>query len=287
MKKGKGKWKGSSSECEEESESEDEEIKAMFAEFLESERERWVQSVERRGFHCERGMKILMFLFTHPIRAVIQDQNLKFVGEEVKGYLPSIVREFYSNLRENLNVDSLLETTISRNQLMVSPDSIARSLHYDRPTSHDRPYPLRAITEFDANVFATTMCTNPVPMGGFLRKEFILGKLKPEYALMNKVIHNMIGPKGKEKLPSKEEIQFLYAVMNGKIIDYALVIWCIMRDFLRSLTENRHILFPTLVTNLVEVAGIRGSGREKRVLPRLGPITNKTEAKIRTASTRP
>ena len=40
---------------------------------------------------------------------------------------------------------------------------------------------------------------------------------------MNKVIHNMIGPKGKEKLPSKEEIQFLYEVMTGKIIGYALV----------------------------------------------------------------
>ena len=63
--------------------------------------------------------------------------------------------------------------------------------------------------------------------------------------------------------------------MTGKIIDYDLVIWCIMRDFLRSPTKNKHILFPTLVTNLVETAGIRGSGREKRVLPRLGPITNK------------
>ena len=60
-----------------------------------------------------------------------------------------------------------------------------------------------------------------------------------------------------------------------------------MRDFLRSLTKNRHIPFPTLVTNLVEAAGIRGSSREKRVLPRLGPITNKTEAKSRAASTRP
>ena len=109
-----------------------------------------------------------------------------------------------------------------------------------------------------------------------MRKEFISGKLKPEYALMNKVIHNMIEPKGKEKLPSKEEIQFLYEVMNGKMIDYDLVIWCIMRDFLRSPTKNRHIPFLTLVTNLVEAAGIRGSGREKRVRPRLGPITNKT-----------
>ena len=221
-------------------------------------------------------MKIETFLSTHPIRAVIQDQNLQFFGEEVKGYLPSIVREFYSNLRENLNVDSLLETTISGKQLMVSPDSISRSLHYARPTTHDRPYPFRAIIGFDADLFANTMCTNPVPMGGFKCNEFTPRKLKPEYALMNKVIHNMIGPKGKEKLPSKEEIEFLYEVMNGKVIHYTLVIWCIKRDFLRSLTENRHIPLPTLVTNLVEATRIRGSSREKRVLPRLGPIKRKT-----------
>ena len=89
----------------------------MFSESSESKRERWVQSVERRGFHCERGMKIETFLFTHSIRAVIQDQNFQFVGKEVKGYLPSVVKEFYSNLRENLNVDSLLETTISGKHL--------------------------------------------------------------------------------------------------------------------------------------------------------------------------
>ena len=161
-------------------------------------------------------------------------------------------------------MDSFLETTISGKLLMVSPDSIAKSLHYVRLATHDMPYPLRAITEFDVDMFANTMCTNPVPIGGFIRKEFTPGKLKHEYALMNKVIHNMIGPKGKEKLPSKEEIQFLYEVMNGKIIDYALVIWCIMRDSLRSPTENRHIPFPTLVTNLVEAVGIRGSSRGKK-----------------------
>ena len=75
--------------------------------------------------------------------------------------------------------------------------------------------------------------------------------------------------------------------MNGKVIDYTLVIWCIMRDFLRSLTENRHIPFSTLVRNLVEATGIRGSSREKRFLPRLGPITSKIEAKSRAASIRP
>ena len=197
IKRGKEKRKGHSSEREEESECEDEEIEAMFVESPESELEKWVQSVERRGFHCEWGMEIETFIFTHPIRVVIPDQNLQFISEEVKGYLPSIVMEFYSNLREIHNVDSLLETTISRKQLLVSPDLIARSLHYARPSTHDRPYLLRAIARFDADLFANTMYTNPIPMLGFMRKEFTLGKLKPEYALMNKIIYNMIGPKGK------------------------------------------------------------------------------------------
>ena len=120
-----------------------------------------------------------------------------------------------------------------------------------------------------------------------MRKEFVPEKLKPKYSLMNKIIHDRIGPKGNEKSPSREQIQFLYEVMTGKLIDYALVIWCVMRDFLQFSHESRHIPFPSLVTSLEEAAGMRGAAKEKRVLPRLGPITNKTEAKIRAASTRP
>ena len=75
--------------------------------------------------------------------------------------------------------------------------------------------------------------------------------------------------------------------MTRKLIDYALVIWCVMRDFLQSPTENRHIPFPSLVINLVEVAGLRGVVKEKRILPKLGPITSQTEPKSRATSTRP
>ena len=124
-------------------------------------------------------------------------------------------------------------------------------------------------------------------MNSFVRKEFVPRKLKLEYALMNKIIHDRIGPKGNEKSPSREQIQFLYEVMTKKLIDYALFIWCVMRYFLQFSHESRHIPFPSLVTSLVEAAGMRGVAKEKRVLPRLGPITNKTEAKSRAASTRP
>ena len=75
--------------------------------------------------------------------------------------------------------------------------------------------------------------------------------------------------------------------MTGKLINYALVIWCIMRDFLQSPTESKHIPFPSFMTNIVEAARLRGVVKEKRILPKLGPITSQTEAKSRAASTRP
>ena len=161
------------------------------------------------------------FLFTHPTRAIIQEQNLKFVCAEVQGYLPTLVREFYTNLRENQRVDTLLETTVMGKQLKITPDLIAHTLQYVRPAASDRPYPLRAITDFDAHLFAEAMCTHSVAMSGFTRKEFMTGKLKPEYGLMNKIIHDRIGPKGNEKFSSKKETQFLYEVMIRKLIDYA------------------------------------------------------------------
>ena len=287
VKKGKRKRVASSSESEEISDSDDDEIEAMFAEDSESDQEKWARSIANRGFHCERGVKVETFLYSHPIRGIIQEQNMEFVCAEVHGYMPTIVREFYTNLKENQRVETVLETTVMGRQLRITPDSIAHSLQYVRPDVSGRPYPLRALIDFDAQLFTEAMCTQPVIMIGFIKKEFVPGKLKPEFALMNKIIHNQIRPKGNEKSPSQEQIQFLYEVMTGKLIDYALVIWCVMRDFLQYSHESRHIPFPSLVTSIVEEAAMRGTVKEKRVLPRLGPITNKTEAKSRAASTRP
>ena len=128
------------------------------------------------------SMKITTFIFYHPIRAIIEAQKLQFICKEVKSYLPSVVREFYSNLRENLDKEFLLKTIVSGMPLSVDLESIAISLGYTRPSIGDRPYPFRAITKFEAGLFANAMCTNLVPMGGFLRRELILVKLKPEYA---------------------------------------------------------------------------------------------------------
>ena len=73
IKKGKGKRRDSSFESEEVSESDDKEIEAMFAEASDSKQEKWAQSITKRGFHCERGVKVDTFLFTHPIRTIIEE----------------------------------------------------------------------------------------------------------------------------------------------------------------------------------------------------------------------
>ena len=197
---------------------------------------------------------------------------MEFLCAEVHGYMPTVVREFYTNLKENQRVETVLETTVMGKQLRITPDSIAHSLRYVRPDASDRPYPLRALIDLDAQMFTEAMCTQPAIMRGFIKKAFVPGKLRREFSLMNKIIHNQIRPKGNEKSPSQEQIQFLYEVMTGKLVDYALVIWCVMRDFLQYSRASRHILFPSLVTSIVEEAGMRGTVKEKRVLPRLGPI---------------
>ena len=67
---------------------------------------------------------------------------MHFVHTEVRRYLPSVVREFYTNLKENQRIETVLETSLMGKQLRVTPDSIAHALQYIRPDSSDRPYSL-------------------------------------------------------------------------------------------------------------------------------------------------
>ena len=129
VKKGKGKQIESSTESEEVSESDDDdEIEAMLAEDSESEQEKWAKSIANRGFHCERGVKLETCLYSQPIRGVIQEQNMQFVCTEVQGYLPTVVREFYTNMKESQRAETLLETTVMGKQIQITLDLIAHSL---------------------------------------------------------------------------------------------------------------------------------------------------------------
>ena len=65
-------------------------------------------------------MKLDTFLYSHPIRGVIQEQNLQFVCTKVQEYLPTLVWKFYTNLRENQRVETLLETTVMGKKINIT-----------------------------------------------------------------------------------------------------------------------------------------------------------------------
>ena len=46
-------------------------------------------------------MKLETFMYSYPIRGVISEQNMQFVCIEVQGYFPTVVRDFYINMKEN------------------------------------------------------------------------------------------------------------------------------------------------------------------------------------------
>ena len=106
----------------------------MFDESIEVTRAKWAQSIAKRGIHCEKGMKIGTFIFDHAIHAIIEAQKLQFICKEVKGYLPSFVREFYSNLSENPDKEFFLETIATGMCLLVDPKSISISSGYTCPS---------------------------------------------------------------------------------------------------------------------------------------------------------
>ena len=81
-----------------------------------------------------------------------------------------MVREFYTNMKENQRAETLLETMVMGKQIRITPDSIAHSLQYVHPAASNQPFPLRAISDFDAQLFAEAICTHPVTMNGFVHK---------------------------------------------------------------------------------------------------------------------
>ena len=62
---------------------------------------------------------------------------MDFVCTEVQGYLPTVVREFYTKLKKNQLAETVLETSVMGKQLRITPDSIAHSLQYVRPDASD------------------------------------------------------------------------------------------------------------------------------------------------------
>ena len=82
----------------------------------------------KKGISLREGREVGDIFALSPIRGIIQEQNMDFMCTEVQGYLPTVVREFYTNMKENQWAETVLETSVMGKQLRITPDSIAHSL---------------------------------------------------------------------------------------------------------------------------------------------------------------
>lgn len=97
----------------------------------EKERRDWIQSVNMKGFTCERQLDRDQYA-GHPIIKVIEDQRLHFYFKTVDGFRERMVSDFYINM-EIYKGEQTICSVFGSKTVTVTPNSIATYLGYERP----------------------------------------------------------------------------------------------------------------------------------------------------------
>ena len=124
----------------------------------------------------------------------MKDRSLSFYFKLVKGYILSIVNEFFKNL-EIVGDDSMLQSNVSGKVVVVTPDHIASHLRYTRLRPDEVQYPDPHYARLSPEQYAKIICTDLSQFRG----KFSAGMLKDKYRIMNKIMHYNLYPKGSKK----------------------------------------------------------------------------------------
>ncbi|XP_057470680.1 uncharacterized protein LOC130759555 [Actinidia eriantha] len=162
-----------------------------------------------------------------------------------------------------------INSKVRGKNIRVTPDTIATYLHYTRPSYIDVEYPKSNYSSLPEADYAQAIYENP---SEFLAgRKFVLGKFKPGYKLMTKIIHYNISPTRSEKELKLADAEFLYVMMNSFVIDIADYILMEMVTFKEKAMRRANLPFVAMVT-LCASAGVP-FGRYIITPPPVGPIT--------------
>ena len=105
---------------------------------------------------------------------------------------------------------------------------------------------------------------------------FTQGMLKPKYAMMNKIVHFNIYPRGSDKQPREDVIQLCYEIFRKGKIDFGWFIFEVIRRYRSDAGPSAGLTFPFMITRLCTAAGVRAAQRDTMIPPPLGAITYET-----------
>ncbi|KAF7138848.1 hypothetical protein RHSIM_Rhsim07G0164300 [Rhododendron simsii] len=159
-----------------------------------------------------------MKMETHPIIEVINQRDLQFFSDPIKGYKSKLVLSVY----ENMDVDESqkkIESYLGK-KTVLTEEEIHNALT-DKPLKDDL---------------------------------FIHCKLFEKYRVIKKVVHYNLFPHGSEKQPRKEDGEVIFVFGSSEeVVDCALFIW---REIVRfnqwSGPSKPNIPFPAMVFAICE-----------------------------------
>ncbi|KAH7838644.1 hypothetical protein Vadar_029451 [Vaccinium darrowii] len=228
----------------------------------------WVESLKNGGCTCERQLDDKSLTGAFYIKKVVT-KGMKFWFEEVKDYVHTWVKAFYSNMavdEENERITS----TVSHRGITVSPDIIAQYLKYTRPERAKVTYPRDDIVEGDID--QAVYIDVGVQEG--------VSSLKPGYRTMNRVLHANLYPRRSEKAPGLNELELLYVFMkDDEVIDCAQWIFNQMAEFKTNPKVNLSFPFPVMITKLCEAQGGLKITPANWTKAKPGPINATSEAR--------
>jgi hypothetical protein len=190
------------------------------------------------------------------IRAIVR-QGMSFWFNPNPGYNLELVREFYKHIHvpasgTAFSSETQITSRVGKTPIIITPDVIAASLRYLRPTDINYPCPAE---DFEAPIVAGLLYEK--------RRDASIphrpGKFRPAYRFANQVVCYNLDPRATENKPSVDTGNMLTAFMDpDTVCDWALFIYSKIIDFRDAPTQTR-MPFPCLITAIARDSGLQGA----------------------------
>lgn len=219
----------------------------------------WELSCKGRGVKAERHIIRDGFPPDNVVIQAIVEQGLSFWFEENPGYNTELVEEFYKHVLwpeagagTDLHPKAYITSRIGKVHVRVTPDIIAASLLYTRPT---RPTNYPALnSEFDKEEVFDMM---------YESKQYGMiphrpGKFRASFRLANQLVCYNLDPRATEGKPSETTGNLMFAFLaEDTVCDWAQYIFTKIIEFRDAPTQTR-MPFPCLISAIGRATGELG-----------------------------
>lgn len=211
--------------------------------------EKWKKSCIARTAKNERHIDPTSLDGTNIVVQAISRHGLTHFLHPNEGYNLDLVRTFYKNIDvppkgEELEDGVMIRSSIARDKIFITPDTIAAAMGYVRPAPH-------RINHHQLDHFTTRQVFDMLyerPDEAHL--PHVPGRFKEEFKLLNQFWAYNIFPRHKENKPDEENCIWMVAFMHHRYVyDWAVHYYMGIIEF-RGANQAARLPYPCLITRI-------------------------------------